>query len=280
MDFEQIRTFLEVTESGSFIAASEVLNVTQSTVSARIKELEYRLGQSLFIRRRSGVLLTTAGHRFLPHAVRLMHVLQQARHDVALSPETSAVISVGGQYSLWERILQPWLSRMRNELASLAVRAEVGTHESLMRQLSEGLLDFAVLYSPEARPGFELEVLLEEELILVATSRLHAGPGSEDYVFVDWGPDFEIWHGGMFPAFSAPKLRAGLGVLGLNHILANGGAGYFDRKLVKPLIKGNALYPVPSAPEFIRPAHLVYASDTDAPGVIEAVQLLRSLAAA
>ena len=40
MDMDQIRTFLEVVEAGSFVRAAESLSVTQSTVSARIKELE------------------------------------------------------------------------------------------------------------------------------------------------------------------------------------------------------------------------------------------------
>ena len=64
MDMDQVRTFLEVVEARSFVRAAESLNVTQSTVSARIKDLEIRLGQPLFQRRKSGVTLTTAGRRF------------------------------------------------------------------------------------------------------------------------------------------------------------------------------------------------------------------------
>src|SRR5690606_2866691 len=105
MDLEQVRTFLEVVEAGSFVRAAQELNVTQSTVSARIKELELLLGQSLFVRRKSGVMLTPAGKRFQPHAATFLHVLQQARQDVALPAETAAVLNIGGQFSLWERIL-------------------------------------------------------------------------------------------------------------------------------------------------------------------------------
>lgn len=279
MDFEQVRTFIEVIETGSFVRAAEVLNVTQSTVSARIKELEYRLGQPLFIRRKSGVILTTAGRRFQPHAATLQHVIQQARHDVALPPETRAVIAVGGQYSLWQRILQAWVGQLRIKMGDVAVRAEVGSPEILMKHLSEGLIDFAVMYSPEARPGFDLEVLLEEELILVAATPKYAGPPSKDYVFVDWGPDFEIWHGAMFPAFSAPELRVGLGALGLAHILQFGGAGYFPKPLVDTYLKSKHLHRVRSAPTFIRPAHMIYPSDLTASATLDALNLLREMAA-
>ena len=44
MNFDQIKCFLEVTATGNFGRAAENLNVAQSTVSMRIKTLEYDLG--------------------------------------------------------------------------------------------------------------------------------------------------------------------------------------------------------------------------------------------
>lgn len=44
MDIEHARTFLEIAASGSFLNASRRLNVTQSTVSLRVKRLEELLG--------------------------------------------------------------------------------------------------------------------------------------------------------------------------------------------------------------------------------------------
>ena len=96
MDMDQVHTFREVVELGSFVRAANSLNVTQSTVSARIKELELRLGQTLFVRRKSGVTLTPAGKRFQPHAATLLRVVQQARQDVALPAEMRAVLNIGG----------------------------------------------------------------------------------------------------------------------------------------------------------------------------------------
>ena len=50
MDVNLARTFLMVAETGSFIDAGRKLNITQSTVSARIKGLEDLLGRELFER--------------------------------------------------------------------------------------------------------------------------------------------------------------------------------------------------------------------------------------
>jgi DNA-binding transcriptional LysR family regulator len=279
MDMDQVRTFLEVVEAGSFVRAAEALNVTQSTVSARIKELEVRLGQPLFVRRKSGATLTTAGKRFQPHAATLLHVLQQARQDIALPAEMRAVLNIGGQFSLWERILLQWMGRFRAARPDVAVRAEVGTPESLMRHLADGLLDFVVMYAPEARPGFRIEKLMDESLMLVATRANHGGPGEPDYVFVDWGQDFDAWHSDQFPQYGAPALHVSLGALGLRHILANGGAGYFPARVVAEDIAKKRLYPVRSAPQFVRPAHVIYPAEGESEVRIAALESLRAAAA-
>jgi DNA-binding transcriptional LysR family regulator len=280
MDTDQIRTFLEIVEAGSFIRAADALNVTQSTVSARIKELEIRLGQPLFVRRKSGVTLTAAGRRFQPHAVTMLHVLQQARQDVALPADVHGVINVGGQYSLWDRILLQWLGQFRAARPEVAVRAEVGNPESLMRHLADGLLDFAVLYAPEARPGFRIEKLMDESLMLVAGRPGHPGPGEPDYVFVDWGPDFDVWHSDHFPRYSGASLHVSMGSLGFRHILDHGGAGYFPARLAAPEIAAGRLFPVPRAPRFLRPAHVIYPADGVSGPTVSALQSLRETAAA
>lgn len=279
MDMDQVRTFREVVEVGSFVRAAESLNVTQSTVSARIKELELRLGQPLFVRRKSGVTLTTAGKRFQPHAATLLRVLQQARQDIALPAEMQAVLNIGGQFSLWDRILLQWVGRFRTARPEVAVRAEVGTPESLMRHLTDGLLDFVVMYAPEARPGFQIEKLMDENLVMVATRLDHAGSNESDYVFVDWGHDFGAWHSDQFPGYTAPGLHVSLGALGLRHILRHGGAGYFPARIVASDIAAGKLFPVRAAPQFVRPAHVIYPAEGQTDVRTAALESLRAATA-
>lgn len=64
MDINLARTFLMVAETGSFIDAARKMNITQSTVSGRIKSLEDMLGRPLFQRSKSGAELTNAGEQF------------------------------------------------------------------------------------------------------------------------------------------------------------------------------------------------------------------------
>jgi DNA-binding transcriptional LysR family regulator len=61
LDWNDVRTFLAVAESGSLNAAARSLAMTQPTVSRRMEDLEYRLGARLFSRSSRGVALTEAG---------------------------------------------------------------------------------------------------------------------------------------------------------------------------------------------------------------------------
>jgi DNA-binding transcriptional LysR family regulator len=62
MNIKQIETFVRIVELGSFSAAAEALYASQSTVSARIKDLERYLGAELFDRSFHRAQLTPKGH--------------------------------------------------------------------------------------------------------------------------------------------------------------------------------------------------------------------------
>ena len=279
MNIDLARTFLEIAETGNFNKAAERLHVTQSTVSMRINALEDELGRPLFARSKAGTELTAAGNQFRRYATTMVRVWEQARQELALPPGFRSVLTVGGQFSLWDRMLLRWVPWMRDAMPDVALRVEVGLSDGLMRQLSEGLIDVGVMYSPLSRPGLHTEKLLEERLVLVSTTPREMGQWDGDYIFVDWGPEFRAAHSQSFPDLSTPAISVGLGALGLQHILANGGFGYFPMRVVRPYLADNRLYQIAEAPEFRRPAFMVYpAADEQSDWLRTAVRGLRYVA--
>lgn len=258
MDIEQARTFLEIAETGTFVKAAERLHITQSTASMRIKALEDSLGRPLFVRSKAGAQLTAAGQQFRRYATTLVRAWQQARQDIALPPGFQAVLGIGGQYSLWDRLLITWLLWIRKAVPDVAVRAEVGTAESLIRQLSEGLLDIAVMYAPQSRTGFVIEPLFNDRLVMVSSEKDEKPVIGKRYVLVDWGPAFLAGHSQAFPDFATPTVSVSIGVLGLAYVLENGGTAYFPIRVARPHLEKKRLYLVAEAPEFRRPVYAVY----------------------
>lgn len=278
MDINLARTFLEIVSTRNFARAAERLHVTQTAVSARVHALEELLGRRLFVRNKAGATLTTAGEQFLRYAQTLVQVWERARHQVAVPAGRRAVVTIGGELSLWDPLLLDWLLWMKRSAPQLALRAEVGLPESLVDQVAEGVLDIAVVYAPHQRPGLKIELLIEEKLVLVTTSRRGQTPKSSDYVFVDWGADFAARHNLAFPELSSAGTFVGLGPLGLKYILQAGGTGYFRSNVVQRYLKNGRLRLVPGAAEISYPAYAVYSDNADAKVVTPALVGLRHVA--
>ncbi|MFB9262497.1 LysR family transcriptional regulator [Bradyrhizobium erythrophlei] len=263
MDTELARTFLTVISSGSFISAADRLHVSQSTVSTRIHVLEDQLGCVLFVRNKAGTTLTSAGRQFQRHAATLVRTIEQARHDIGIPEGFSGTLVIGGRIGLWEEFLLEWLQLMREARPEISVRAESGLEPELMQGLIEGRIDIGVMYTPQSRPGLKLEQLFEERLVMVSTAARSKPEPQPGYVYVDWGPEFYARHNACFPNFGGPSLTANVGWLGLQHVLANGGSGYFPERIVRPHLEARQLHPVGNAPEFSMPAYVAYPLDGD-----------------
>lgn len=280
LDTELARTFLTIVAAGNFAGAADRLNVTPSTVSARIFALEELLGRRLFVRNKAGASLTPAGRQFQKHASTLVRTVAQARQDVGVPRGFAAALTVGGRFALWERLLQRWLPAMREAAPEVSIRAEVGFEDDLMLGLVEGRLDFAVMYTPQSRPGLKVEPLLAEKLVLVSTSREDGPAPGPGYVHVDWGPEFDAKHSARFPDFAGPALSVNTGWLGLQHILAVGGSGYFQERLVRGLAAEGRLVLHADAPVFELPAYVVYSEEDASSALAPALHALRRVAAA
>ena len=171
----------------------------------------------------------------------------------------------GGELSLWNPLLLDWLVWMKKAKPEIAIHAHVGVPDQLLDQLRNGVLDIAVLYAPKLLPGFKVELLVEEQLVLVGPpARRWRSRRPKDYVYVDWGPLFAAQHDASSTAFGEPGLLVGLGPLGLSYILRAGGMGYFRKGAVAPLIAEGELERVEGAPEFTYPAYAVYPEASEA----------------
>jgi len=263
MDINLAHTFLAVAETGSFIDAAKRMNITQSTVSARIKGLEDMLGRPLFERSHAGAELTSAGDQFRRHALALVRVWKQARHEVRLSVEHSDHLAVGAPTSFWDGFLLKWVAWMRQTIPDIAVSASAGAAPALTQRLIEGTLDLAVMYRPPQPPGLVAEHLFDEEIVYVTSIGPGARRAGTDYVFVNWGSDFQQDHAAAYPELANSGLHLDIGSAGINYLLGNEASGYFPLRLVRRHLSRGRLRMPKRQRKFTYPVFMVYPEARD-----------------
>ncbi|NND83228.1 MAG: LysR family transcriptional regulator [Gammaproteobacteria bacterium] len=259
MNIETIRAFLEVASAGSFQQAAANLHITQSAMSARIKSLEQLLNRPLFNRKRNGATLTAGGHAFYKHAQTVVRTWELARQETALSSDMNAMVGLGVQLNHWKSTAAPWLQWMKHNAPDVATQIKSDYSDRLMTMLRNGLINVAVLVEPQRSPDIVIEEFAREKLVLVSTvpRRAQATP-VEGYVFVDWGTRFREAHTLAFPDNPMHQITVGLAAVGLNHILEQGGSGYFLESEVTKLIDDGSLHRVSDAQEFSVATYLAY----------------------
>lgn len=263
MDIALAQTFLMVADTGSFVDAARKLNITQSTVSARVKTLEELFGRPLFERSKNGAALTGAGQQFQKHALALVRVWQHAQLEVGFSGPYRDHLAVGAHATLWDGFLLKWIAWLRDHIPDIAVSASASLSAVMIQRLLEGTLDLAIMYQPGQPPGLTIEHLFDEEFVLVTSVPARSRRHPTDYVFVDWGPDFQAEHAAAYPELANTAVKLDMGSLGLDFLLANEASGYFPHRLVRRHVNRRRLRIPARARVFTYPVYMVYPEARD-----------------
>jgi len=257
MNLDELRTFLEVIDSGSLVGAAPRLHVTPSTVTARINALEEQLGCRLLHRHKSGTELTSAGFRLQRYAELMTQLWRQARYDVALPPGVEGVCNVGLEFDLWRDLGSRFLDHVRDHAPGIATALWPGAQRQLQRWLDIGLIDVAFCYVAQAGEGFTSRLLLEDELVLVSARAGASAEPDPAYVFVDHGDEFRRQHAEAFPGARPPLVTIAASDWALEYLQRTRTKGYLPARTAAPLVAAGHLHAVAGAPRFVRRVYLV-----------------------
>jgi DNA-binding transcriptional LysR family regulator len=272
MDTGLLKAFLEVYRSRHFGRAAKNLFISQSAVSARIKQLEDELGIRLFTRDRNNIELTTAGKKFLIYAENILNTWNRARQEIAIPEGIDTLLSVAALPSIWDIFLENWLNWVHKSNTMIALQASVMQPDSLLRNLLDGTLDLGFVFDPPKTPQLLVKELIPVPLIMVSseTGLSTEKAINEDYIFVDWGTSFAMIHARQHPDIPPPKLRTSVGRIALGFLNNCGGAAYLPESMVKEQL-GSSLFEVEDAPVIKKDAYAVYSQTSSKLKTIEQV---------
>jgi LysR family nitrogen assimilation transcriptional regulator len=172
VDIRQIRYFTEVALTRSFKGAASRLNISQSSLSRRVADLERSLNIPLLVRHPRGVFLTRDGQLFLERANSVLRELDAMQAEVSgRPPSLTGVVTVGSSETVSRVLLAPLAAAFQRPSENIHLRFVEGAQYVLLEGLDAGRIDVALMTTPEPVANCRMEVLLEEQLYLISRKK-------------------------------------------------------------------------------------------------------------
>jgi len=160
-----LKYFLAVCQSKNISRASEVLGISQPSLSLAIKRLESIAGVKLLVRSKMGVDLTHAGVAFKERSAQLLELWQNMSSDIKKS-----TIEVSGRYTLGAHIsvalpnLMPIIKNVLDTFPKLELVFEHGLSRLITDQVIGFDIDFALVVNPVAHADLVIRELYQDEV--------------------------------------------------------------------------------------------------------------------
>lgn len=193
MDLKDLNCFVSIAEAHGFRRAAEHLGIEQSALSRRIRNMEERLGTSLFERHRGGVRLTVAGQHFLDDVRIVLSQLDGALRAVkAAGRGGNGTLNVGVVASISSGYFNELLREYCSAHPAVRVRVFEGDHRTHIAAVVGRRLDLTVLTGLVQPPAnCDVEGLWEEPK-LVALQSDHQRAGADVLTWTDISDEFFI----------------------------------------------------------------------------------------
>jgi DNA-binding transcriptional LysR family regulator len=173
VDFVTLRLFCAVAAAGSITKGAEQCHLALSAASRRLSEFEGTTGSTLLERTAQGIMLTSAGHVALQHAMRLVQGFEQFSTELKEHSRGSR-----GHVRLWANMssltefLPEALASFLEIYPDIRVEVEEQVSGHIVHAVVDGLADVGVFVEGTPSYGLELVPFRVDELV-VACSNLH-----------------------------------------------------------------------------------------------------------
>ncbi|SNT24640.1 transcriptional regulator, LysR family [Noviherbaspirillum humi] len=168
IDIIGVQAFVAIADHGGFQKAADVLNITQTAITQRLRHLEDFLGVTLIERTTRSVGLTTIGEDFLPRARRLLQELSAALTEIRETGKAqrgdvsvACVPTAGIQYL--PAIIQEYSARYPENRIKILDHSSFGVAQAVLRREAE----FGINVATASHPELVSTPLVEDQFVLI-----------------------------------------------------------------------------------------------------------------
>lgn len=166
----RVSVFLAVARLGHLTQASQLLNMSPSSVSAQIAALERDLGAPLFVRGSRGMKLTPSGHALFTTAEQMEAVWTKAVRTIRAEHEGAARVGIAASQTAAELFLGAPLGRFRALWPDTRIHLVMSNSYTVIDRVSDGSVDIGIVEGGVWHHRFHHEKLWTDELTLIVSS--------------------------------------------------------------------------------------------------------------
>ncbi len=172
MELRQLKYFIKAKELLNFTEAAKTLNISQSTLSQQIKQLEDELDILLFNRIGKRIILTEAGEMFSEYALQSINKANQGLLLLKdLNNLNTGKIAIGVIYSMRIPFAKA-LIQFAKQYPNIKIQVVFGTTKDLLEKLGLHQFDFVLaFYENTKQPQFKYQTLLTSNMVLVTAKK-------------------------------------------------------------------------------------------------------------
>jgi DNA-binding transcriptional LysR family regulator len=171
MDFDQLRTFLEVAKQGSFSRAGQKVFRSQSAVSAQIRQIESEYGERLLDRSGKTVRLTPAGEVFREYAQSMLSLRDESLRAVAdHGNDPRGVLALGANEATCLYVLPTVFAEYLRLYPSVQVSIYRNFSHKILERLDSGAIDVGIVTLPVKMPMLKVRTIFRDRLVLMVSA--------------------------------------------------------------------------------------------------------------
>lgn len=172
MDVRDLQVFLSVAKHLNYTRAAEEVNLSQPSVSVRMRQLERDLGSKLFEQLGKKVALTEAGQLLIPYATRVIAILEDVRHAVdELKGLERGSLRIGASTTPGMYLVPQTIAHFKQRYPRVEVHLAVRD----TRQIEEGVIqnefDFGFVGGHLAGDDVDVIPWLTDQIVLVTAPK-------------------------------------------------------------------------------------------------------------
>lgn len=171
LHYDALKTFVTLAEVRNFTKTSELLHISQPSVSMHIKNLETDFQTKLFIRSPKSVQITPTGEILYHRAKQMLSIFEQSKEEILDHHQAiKGKLSIGASFTIGEYVLPAILAKLQHQYPLLTFEVMIGNTEEIVEFVKLLKVDIGLIEGQTNEKELSVCPFMEDTLSILSSN--------------------------------------------------------------------------------------------------------------